>query len=304
MKSVAIVGGGPTRKQAPWSDLAWDIWTFNEAMSKTAQRSEAVFQIHDPGVYRTMLSAPEHWPWLQKYHGIKIYMQKVDPLVPDSIEYPLDELKQLLSHCVQKGKNSRELTPVEIETSTVCYAIALAILQNYSRIKIYGVEMIHTEEYRYQREGYAFWVGYAAGRGIDVEIYGSDSIFQRPLYGYEIVKEFQTMQFTIAERLHLLGIMPDKGNLVTMKVIEELKDKLAFTEEDIIAVELVTSHPDQNHPEIEVYNWNHDRDADYLKEIEIGEATRKILQGVFEILDKNSAFTPPLIKIYQRFSFE
>ncbi len=312
MKNVAIVGGGPTRKQAPWSDNRWEIWTLNEAASKSGQRSEVVFQLHDPGVYRNNITRnkegyaedKDHWKWLQQYHGIKIYMQKVDPLVPDSVEYPLAELRKLLERCVQKGKNDRELSPVEIETSTVCFAIALAIVQGYDHIKIYGVDMIHTEEYRYQREGFAFWVGFAGGRGIDIEIYGAESIFQRPLYGYQMVKEYVNMEFNIAERLRLLGIMPERGNLVTMKVIEELKEKLSFSEDEIVEIELVSESTDPNNPAAVVYKWNTEKGLTHLKEIEIGEATRKIMQGVFEIMDKNSAFTPELLKIYQRFTFE
>ncbi len=312
LKNVAIVGGGPSRKQAPWSDTKWEIWTLNEAASKSGLRSEVVFQMHDPGVYKHNITRnkegyaedKEHWDWLQKYHGIKIYMQKVDPLVPDSVEYPIKEVNNLLEHCQVKGKNSREFEPVQMITNSASFAIALAVLQNYDHIKIYGVDMIHTEEYRYQRESFAGWVMFAAGRGIDIEIYGAESIFQRPLYGYQMVKEYVNMEFSIAERLHLLGIMPERGNLVTMKVIEEFKDKLSFSEEEIIEIELISETPDPNKPEAVVYKWNTEKGLTHLKEIEIGEATRKIMQGVFEIMDKNSTFTPPLLKLYQRFSFE
>ena len=69
-------------------------------------------------------------------------------------------------------------------TSSVAYAIALAIHRGYERIELYGAEMETNTEYGHQRQGVAFWVGVAVGKGIEV-IHKSDTFWNQPLYGYE-----------------------------------------------------------------------------------------------------------------------
>ncbi len=41
------------------------------------------------------------------------------------------------------------------------------------------------------------------------------------------------MEFTVEERLATLGLLPPEGNLLTMKVMHELRQALAFSEEDL-----------------------------------------------------------------------
>jgi hypothetical protein len=308
MKSVAIVGGGPTRKQAPWSDQTWEIWTMNEAASKSGNRSEAVFQMHDPGVYQSPMNQtdPNHWEWLKKLHNIKIYMQKIDPEVPDSVEYPLKEIvDSLLKNVLIKGKNDRELIPVDLFTFTGSYAVALAIYLGYDRIRLYGIDMIHTNEYRYQREGFAFWVGVAGGKGIELEIYGAESIFKRPLYGYETYKENRIMKFTINDRLQLLSILPEKADLVTTKILSEFKNSVGFSEEEIKELEIVQDpqltldgRPTGNL----ITRWNEEKDTG--KDIEIGEVTRKVVEAAFQAADKSGNFTSTLLKTYEKFTYD
>jgi hypothetical protein len=306
MKSVAIVGGGKTRKLAPWSDLRWEIWTLNEAAGKSKQRSEVVFQMHDPGIYKNPNNQtdPNHWTWLKQLHDNKIYMQKVDPEVPNSIEYPFkDIVKDLMGNVLQKGLNDRELKPVELFTFSGVYALALAIYLKYDRIRLYGMDMTHTEEYRYQRESYAFWVGYAGGKGIDLEIYGAESIFNRPLYGYDICKEKSIMKFTVNDRLQLLSILPEKADLVSMKMLSEFKSQLGFSEEEITKLGLYTEEQKDKDGKVSGLLYHYDATKDEGKEIEVGEATRKVVLASFEILDKKGEFTEALLKVYEQFSF-
>ena len=99
-KALAIVGSHPTtRELAPYDDPRFDILLFNEAAQKPEvyKRWDMLLQIHLPEVYRSEHNwvNKDHWKWLQEKHGKPIYMQHVDPDVPDSVEYPLDGILKL-----------------------------------------------------------------------------------------------------------------------------------------------------------------------------------------------------------------
>lgn len=183
LKTVAIVGSAPgTREDAPFDDLSKEIWVFNEAAEiPWCKRATAVLQMHLPEVYRSPLNRtdPEHWNWLQQRHGLTVWMQEVDPLIPDSAKYPLDEIVGRYRLMWPDGEAIRYFT------STPSYAVALACYQQFDRIEIYGCEMHSSTEYQYQRDNFAYWVGVAGGQGIDVEMHGGQAIFDMPLYGYE-----------------------------------------------------------------------------------------------------------------------
>ena len=174
MKTVAIVGSHPrTRDAFDFDRTDCDIWVFNEAMAQDwCTRADAVFQLHEPVVFRskTNRNDPNHYEWLKRTDIPMIYMQEQYDDVPNSVRYPLEQVVAL--------------TPgYEYLTSSVAYAIALAILQGYERIELYGAEMETNTEYGHQRQGMAFWIGVALGRGIDVE-HVSPTFWLAPLCAY------------------------------------------------------------------------------------------------------------------------
>ena len=175
MKTVAIVGGHPdTRSMFDWEREDCDVWIFNEALKGDwCKRADAVFQMHQPTIWRasTNRNDPKHYEWLQQQDNPTIWMIDQFEDVPKSEKYPLEEVLALVPR-------------FGYFTSSVAYAIALAIYQQYDRIEVYGVEMETGTEYSHQRTGVAFWLGVAVGRGIDVEHY-TYKFWKAPLYGYE-----------------------------------------------------------------------------------------------------------------------
>lgn len=178
-KKLALVGTGPTtRELAPFDDPSYDIYTFNEAaQSPWCKRWDALLQLHPEEIYTGHNTKnANHWTWLQEEHRAAdgtlkpIYMQAVDPRVPNSVAYPLDE--------------ARALIPFKYLTATVCYALALAKMQGYEQIDVYGVEMSRTE-YEYQAACWRFWVGYMLGAGVKMNLHSSAQLFNGLLYGYE-----------------------------------------------------------------------------------------------------------------------
>lgn len=239
MRKLAIVGTHPdTCELAPFDDPEWEIWVFNEVLGQATwcKRADAVFQMHKPFVYKSYTNRcdHDHWDWLRMDHGpLKIYMQDVDPEVPNSVRYPLDEINAELLGDFRQG---RELVERSYFTSSISQALALAIYLDYPYIKMLGIEMASDTEYQYQRDNLAFWVGLALGRGIKVDMLTGDAIFKRPLYGYEgeieqrpekFEQRAEELALEIAEIQELVGSANARltevwGNGSMPKKIEEL----------------------------------------------------------------------------------
>lgn len=174
MKRLAIVGThAATREQAPFDDETFDIWVFNEAANaEWCKRWTALFQMHEPEIYKGVNTKdPKHWDWLQKKHGKPIYMQEIDPAVPDSAVFPLQE--------------AEAITGFRYFTASLAYTAALAILQGYEQVDVYGAELDANTEYTSQAECWRFWVGVMIGRGIAVNLHSGGKLFAASLYGYE-----------------------------------------------------------------------------------------------------------------------
>lgn len=191
---LAIVGAEEqTRHLAPWDDPDYEIWVFNEfATAEWCKRWDALLQIHTPSVYQNLYNKRNlnYWAWLQEKHGKPIYMQHVDPLVPDSVKFPLDEINEkLLTSLTWDGNR------VAPYRASIAFAIALAVYQGrFEQIDIFGVELTATNEYRSQKHNFAFWVGLATGRGQRVNLRCSRATFDQSMYGYEEFMQEEKIQ--------------------------------------------------------------------------------------------------------------
>ena len=101
--------------------------------------------------------------WLRDNRKVPVFMREVHPEIPMSVRYPFEEVHQGLF------------------TSSVCWAIALAIFEGWPKIRVFGVELTD-KEYQGQAAGFAYWKGYADGIGIELNI-ECESVFNVPLYG-------------------------------------------------------------------------------------------------------------------------
>ena len=177
MLPLVIMGRAFSFLSSPHINLEGrDVWAFN--LGATRYPVTAAFQMHQPP-YVHPDEIENHNKWLKSL-TIPVYMRERHEEFPTSVAYPFEDAFKLTSSIVQgTGKTS----PIKYFTSSVAYAIALAILQERSEIYIYGIELEDRTEYACQRECYLFWVGFAGGRGISLSIYCGNKIFKKPLYG-------------------------------------------------------------------------------------------------------------------------
>jgi hypothetical protein len=149
-------------------------------------------------------------------------MQDTYPDVPRSVRYPLGDIAEML------GTTADKLTEFDhFLSSSVPQAVALAVLHGYPRIEVYGVAMETNTEYQFQREGVAFWIGFARGRGID--LYFADPTFRAPLYGYEgkVSIEYAQLDERIEELKTYLPELAAQHQAVIMEAKEAVRQ---FTE--------------------------------------------------------------------------
>ena len=214
LRSLAIVGSHPdSRENAPFDDPNFEILLFNEAPQKTEiyKRWDTCLQIHLPEVYtsETNWVNKDHWKWLQQDHGPdkRIFMQEVDPRVPNSVRYPLEGVLSLV--------------PYKYLRSSPAMALALAIYLGYKDIRLYGSDLSSNTEYHYQAINYAFWIGFAHGYGVnlDMQCWRSE-FFTQPIYGYEGELQLDSDHFLSMVNEHrIVHKMKNKG-------FEKLKEKL------------------------------------------------------------------------------
>jgi hypothetical protein len=58
-----------------------------------------------------------------------------------------------------------------------------------------------------------------------------------------------------------------------------------------------------NNSEMLQYKWMPEAEG-YVKEIEVGEVTRKVVQESFKKFDKEGKFTESLLALYEKFTYE
>lgn len=177
-KAVAICGFGDSYKQAPFSDETVEIWGLNE-LHKYLPRWSRWFELHDAdtlGVTKRDLSEGEqkrHLEWLSREHGDKaIYMQPsfVDRF-PNAQAYPLDTMIETFGRYF---------------TSTIGYMMALAIIEEFTWIGLFGVDLVSDVEYPHQRPNAEYLVGIARGLNRTVVIPTESAMCKGGhLYGYE-----------------------------------------------------------------------------------------------------------------------
>lgn len=198
--TVAIVGFAATsREMAPYNKPGVDIWGLNEAYKYPWFKSEkpgAWFQLHPKWDFmrKNNRNDPKHWEWLQEEHPFPIFMFDRFLDVPASVRYPIEDAISKFGMYL---------------TSSISYMIAAAILYEYQRIEIYGVEMSSDSEYYYQKPGAEYLLGFARGMGIEIGLPENCGLLRGNLYGYEDLRAADRTYFS--QRITILeGYQKDR----------------------------------------------------------------------------------------------
>jgi hypothetical protein len=154
---------------APWGEPGWEFWGLNDAPSDDGwppvEAHTRWFQLHNPAYLA------KHYPrgidelaaeWSRE-RGVVLYMDRHYPEYPESVAYPKADVEAMLYR--RWG---------EYHTSSFDWMIALAILEGFERIDLYGVEFgafpYTVGEPVSGRACLEFWTGVALGRGTQLHV--------------------------------------------------------------------------------------------------------------------------------------
>lgn len=101
------------------------------------------------------------------------------------------------------------------------------------------------------------------------------------------------MEFTVEERLAALGLLPQEGTLITMKVIHDLRQGLAFSEEDLKILDF--------RQEDERLMWNNGIGP---KEVKVGPQAAIVVYDELKKLDKDSKLRESHLALCEKFEYE
>lgn len=150
-------------------DFSGEVWAFNAAAC--TRKVDAAFQMHQSVDW----GGQYYRNWLRNT-TVPVYMRETHSDIPSSVAYPFDDVFSMLSNVKHRDE------PLRYFTSTIAWAIALAVWQARSVVNVYGIEL-YNREYEEQKDCFTFWAGFSAGRGIELNLYCADNIFLKPLYG-------------------------------------------------------------------------------------------------------------------------
>lgn len=195
-KIVRIYGMAPNMGNASPPPAGVEVWCSNDKRGYQQRYPPALqewtrwFNMHSRrhqqetylDCYRWYQSLPTDKP---------IYMQRVNPDIPASVEFPCLEIQEYF-------KTSSK--PQRYFSFTGAWLMALAIYLGFERIEMWGFEIKSTKPaYAWERPCFFYWVDEARRRGIDVWLppeliitdAGDPNTYTGPLYGYETKPELE-----------------------------------------------------------------------------------------------------------------
>ena len=97
------------------------------------------------------------------------------------------------------------------------------------------------------------------------------------------------MRLSVADRLALLNILPQEGDITTLKIVRKLREELSFSEEEHAILQF------QN--DGQMIRWNPLED----KDVEVGEKATDIISDAFKELNKQKKISVDWVELYERF---
>jgi hypothetical protein len=173
---VALVGFASTsRSLAPWADESFEIWVLND-LCRQVPRWNRMFEVHPReyllrGTWQRpdgQVNGDDYWLHLCGQPGpdkpdafCPIYTVEQYPEMPASVAYPFDAVR---------AKFNAPWGEDYYQTSTPAQMLALAIMEGFKEIHLYGIDLISDEEYAYQRGCLEYYVGFGRGMGVNVVV--------------------------------------------------------------------------------------------------------------------------------------
>jgi len=172
-KEVIILGTSPTRRECPFDCETWGVngvYTM-EPINKAEGKPFRLDKLFTTDV----TFSPEgnlHFD-IDEMHRIK-RKYKTEYISMNPIGFG----KRQLVSTPYPWKEITEYFKSDYFTSSVCHMVAYALYYNYTKIRIYGIDMASKYEYLTQKGGVEYWLGRAVERGVGIEICGGSALLK------------------------------------------------------------------------------------------------------------------------------
>jgi len=181
---VALIAASIGREFAPYDDPDWEVWALNAVPSVDRLgrlRADRWFEMH---VRSAQSEADMRWitrcpvPIYLPPHWAERVINQADTLpeserVPNAVRYPLEAVESNFAGYF---------------TCTFAYQLALALLEGFTHIGLYGVELAYgtMRERSVEWACVSWWLGYAEAKGVTIELPPSSRLGRsRYRYGIE-----------------------------------------------------------------------------------------------------------------------
>ena len=106
------------------------------------------------------------------------------------------------------------------------------------------------------------------------------------------------MEFSVRERLILLNITPNDGNILTLRIVKDLKDAFALNEVELAELDGLMKIGEDGS-----VNLSSEVDAAVPpKEISLGPEAHKVIMSAFSDLDRRNKMQMAFLPLYDRLS--
>lgn len=263
MRSVALVGFASRTRNGVFKSRADEVWTLNMALSSPLinkllpmERVTRLFELHYPAVIKHPSYSPSsgplgQWKWLtENEHEFPIYMLEAYPEVHNVVRYPIEEIHQEFGYYLLKDHPEGYADEQDYITSSMGFMMALAIMEDYDLIELYGIEMQQGSEYFWQKPSGLYWMGVANGRGIKVLLHQNSRLITPFLYGYESAEmitqaqiEAHIIQYSGMQKKMIAELNSNNATLVERqgdgKDVEELRTEINGKMRHLIGIDYV-----------------------------------------------------------------
>ena len=105
------------------------------------------------------------------------------------------------------------------------------------------------------------------------------------------------MKLTIAERFALLGVLPDRGNAATLRILMDLRMQLALTEAEFEHFEVKNNTLPDGRVNV---TWN-PKFSSETKDVKIGKTARGVIVQQLKQLNDRNQLHISMLPIYEKF---
>lgn len=163
-KRVAIIGTAPGWEHAPFFEDNCELWGLNTLYTylSPAQltRFTRWFEIHGDTPLTRSRRPEDHWTSLEAI-GCPVYTLYDLPDITQVVRLDPDELVKASGG-------------LDYFSCTMCYQVAMCIAEGAERIEVYGIELTSGREAIVERPVLEWWLGFAQGKGISVDVYARE----------------------------------------------------------------------------------------------------------------------------------